>query len=1407
MPRRTTPRQDAINHILAGRDKNSMLEIKYINPVKGRGIFTLAAFNQGDFVVEYRGELIDEAEAEHRRKLYHNACSIFMFDFIWKRKTWCIDGALEDGSFGRLVNDEHRAPNCRMKLIEAEGKPHLCLFALKEITIGTEITYDYGGKEWPWRQIPPTVTSTAAQESIKDHFQDQSMSSTVSIEETRERPEVQFCNITSGISACETQLSGASIPSGQYSIAELGDHANDLEPNVSSTDLFRNTKLRAVTQSSSPTPNSPEHEVHCVRGQCNTSSAKEGFGEIAVQHQEISPPTFSTDLNSETESRSACQRSRAAPNNSASETQLSGASIPSGQYSIAELGDHANDLEPNVSSTDLFRNTELRAVTQSSSPTPNSPEHEVHCVRGQCNTSSAKEGFGEIAVQHQEISPPTFSTDLNSETESRSACQRSRAAPNNSASEQNQNASIPSGQYSIAELGDHAHDLETNVSSTDLFRNTELRAVCQSSSPTPNSPEHEVHCVRGQCNTSSAKEGFGEIADQHQEISPPTFSTDLNSETESRSACQRSRAAPNNSASECTIHKLVFELVRVDKCWICHSPMTSIRWQGVRCKQCSGVWHKICLQKSSEDWDITDDDVSSDDEYIPESVSDSESSGTELSVELPTPSKKAHTTNMPDLGVTVAEQDQTLDIQDNCKNILMDLETTGDLQSDPESESSESYQQCSEKGTVDILSQSKSPTKSAKLLKSQVNYCFVCGKPQTKFARHLERHVNENAEIAQALQFPKSSKDRKVLLEKFRNLGNFKHNSIVKTTGSGCLKVKRSSKQSSSPETYDYCLYCKGMLSRKELSRHMKRCALRPENNGEDGPELRGRVFGIASAQSTMSQPISSELWSVLGKMHKDDVSTAIRNDHYLMQFAQSLFNKHGNDRSKHEYIRQKVRELGRLLVTLRHTTRIHNMEEAIKPGNFFILTSAVKKVSGFDNEKNTFKAPSLALKIGHSLRKISDLIMCRALMEEDQGVIDSIRRFHTLHETKWSELVSHSALSNLSEAKYNKSSRLPLAKDVQKLQLYLGQQVELTREKLANNPTAGTYAALAKVTLCQVILFNRRREGEVARMTVKNFQDRDMSQLNDDISTGLTEVEKRLCKQFARVELKGKKGRKVAVILTPDMTANLSLLISKRKECGVTENNNYLFAIPCSDGHYRGQFGQFADACGAEDPQNLRSTNLRKQIATISQVMNLKDNELDQLADFLGHDIRVHREYYRLPQSTIQLAKISKLLMAMEKGSVKDIQGKSLDEIGDDVDNMDTGSQQLPNVSTSQDNEEMFASVTLGSPHLSETAAQDDQGSAACVASGSPHLPDSVTQGSRVSRRCVKRPWSEEEIHAVMKHMRPFIENGVTVNNEQCLKCKEKEQPILETRSIQNIRDFVRNRGLAFKRHSNAKH
>ena len=79
-------------------------------------------------------------------------------------------------------------------------------------------------------------------------------------------------------------------------------------------------------------------------------------------------------------------------------------------------------------------------------------------------------------------------------------------------------------------------------------------------------------------------------------------------------------------------------------------------------------------------------------------------------------------------------------------------------------------------------------------------------------------------------------------------------------------------------------------------------------------------------------------------------------------------------------------------------------------------------------------------------------------------------------------------------------------------------------------------------------------------------------------------------------------------------------------------------------------------------EPELLRSIKLRKHIATVSQVANLKDNELDMLAKFMGHDVRIHRKFYRLPDETLQVARVSKLLMACSGGG--NIAGKNLEEI-----------------------------------------------------------------------------------------------------------------------------------------------
>lgn len=59
-------------------------------------------------------------------------------------------------TLAKYCNDCNRHPTSIMKLISTNGRPILCLFATQSITIGTEITYDYGmdvNHEMWWRYV------------------------------------------------------------------------------------------------------------------------------------------------------------------------------------------------------------------------------------------------------------------------------------------------------------------------------------------------------------------------------------------------------------------------------------------------------------------------------------------------------------------------------------------------------------------------------------------------------------------------------------------------------------------------------------------------------------------------------------------------------------------------------------------------------------------------------------------------------------------------------------------------------------------------------------------------------------------------------------------------------------------------------------------------------------------------------------------------------------------------------------------------------------------------------------------------------------------------------------------------------------------------------------------------------
>lgn len=239
----------------------------------------------------------------------------------------------------------------------------------------------------------------------------------------------------------------------------------------------------------------------------------------------------------------------------------------------------------------------------------------------------------------------------------------------------------------------------------------------------------------------------------------------------------------------------------------------------------------------------------------------------------------------------------------------------------------------------------------------------------------------------------------------------------------------------------------------------------------------------------------------------------------------------------------------------------------------------------------------------------------------------------------------------------------LPLSEDIKKLQDHLKCLEEDTKRALLEHPSQSSWSELSRVTLTQLILFNRCREGEVSGMEVKTYLQRNKQTMQDEILQRLSPFEKKLVRISSGWKYGGK-GATKCQSCSRQMSKNLWIFSSKQGTRLGFPQVIHIFLPDLTLDHRKTSVDvTAAEGCGAKNPENITSTKLRKHVATVSQLLNLQNNELDQLASFMGHDIEVHREFYRLPEETLQMAKVSRILFALQGGMAK-YKGMSLDDI-----------------------------------------------------------------------------------------------------------------------------------------------
>lgn len=579
---------------------------------------------------------------------------------------------------------------------------------------------------------------------------------------------------------------------------------------------------------------------------------------------------------------------------------------------------------------------------------------------------------------------------------------------------------------------------------------------------------------------------------------------------------------------------------------------------------------------------------------------------------------------------------------------------------------------------VKILAASKH---DGKRIRNKGHSCYFCHKTILNFAQHLQvKHHNET-EVAKLLAMPKNSKIRRDGFGSLLKAGDFYHNIEVLSISKGeLILVRRPTVQEAKINKYkDYgpCPHCLGFMLKKHLWHHIKTSCSTKQNNVLDSEAIKSNRLVIAESNAILNNTFGAEFSNdfvvhISSKLRDDDVGEYCKNDNLILKFGAMQFEKYGTTQC--QLIRQSMRQLSRFTIKLREIDKCGNrgLSDYLLPQKFDIIVQATKLlcVSHKSNVKRPeFEVPSLALKIGYALKKCAAIQRGSCLKAGNLKGNETLLSFLSLMDLEWSIRISSNALSTLMNRKINSTQLLPITNDLIKLSKYIDNNMRTSREILIKSTTTQNWTHLASLCLSKIILFNKRRSGEASRMTIENYLTRPnwADQCTDELKKALSEFEKTLANQLAVVDIIGKRGRRVPVLLTAEIQISIEVLQKTRNSVNISKKNLYLFARTGDSIEYMRGHDCLKKCCKAAElqhPENISSTKLRKYIATVCQVFNMSENEYDWLARHLGHDIRVHRDFYRLHESAVELTKVSRLLIAVDKGEVSNFAGKKLEDI-----------------------------------------------------------------------------------------------------------------------------------------------
>lgn len=239
----------------------------------------------------------------------------------------------------------------------------------------------------------------------------------------------------------------------------------------------------------------------------------------------------------------------------------------------------------------------------------------------------------------------------------------------------------------------------------------------------------------------------------------------------------------------------------------------------------------------------------------------------------------------------------------------------------------------------------------------------------------------------------------------------------------------------------------------------------------------------------------------------------------------------------------------------------ILQLEDIYSIHKFPLFIQAVKNIGEFDENSMILKT-SIPMNYGFPFKRACKLLKLKTMDRFDRDKENDAMQWLTFFESKYHKLIAKPAKTMARINKRNKREELPTAKDVEMISKYIKLKSEEASQILENKFCPKAYRSLAETTLTHLVVFNRKRPGEMERLKIGDFNNRKNIDQNSDYYESMDFVDKFISNEHVLIGVEGKKYQNINLLATKNHCKYINLLMSHRRQAGIHPKNQFVFGV-----------------------------------------------------------------------------------------------------------------------------------------------------------------------------------------------------------------------------------------------------